>query len=89
MYSTDKFVENTERIGEIFPSCITESKNANGETVKSIDFDLLRQELSNEIVVDGKFTFSTILSNCLLIDKSSKDTFSKRLDIVILSITVC
>lgn len=50
MYSTDKFVENTERIGEIFPSCITESKNANGETVKSIDFDLLRQELSNEIV---------------------------------------
>jgi adenine-specific DNA-methyltransferase len=41
--------ENVAKIGELFPNCVTEA--ANGEE-KSIDFDLLKQELSKNIV-DG------------------------------------
>ena len=44
---------NIEKIAELFPNCITEGKNANGQVVKLVDFDLLKQELSN-IVVEGK-----------------------------------
>jgi adenine-specific DNA-methyltransferase len=42
--------ENIEKIGELFPNCITESKDGNGKLKESIDFDLLKQELSVNIV---------------------------------------
>ena len=41
--------ENITKIGELFPNVIVESENG-----KSIDFDLLKQELSNEIVEGAK-----------------------------------
>lgn len=41
--------ENIARIGQLFPNVIVESENG-----KSIDFDLLKQELSNEIVEGAK-----------------------------------
>ena len=40
---------NIERIREIFPNCVTEAHDENGQ-LKLIDFDQLRQELSNHIV---------------------------------------
>lgn len=42
--------ENITRISSLFPNCVTESQNEKGEIKKSIDFDQLRQELSNSIV---------------------------------------
>ena len=42
--------ENIERIGAMFPNCLTEAKDERGRVVKAIDFDKLRQELSHEIV---------------------------------------
>ena len=48
-----KFIpENIQRLGEIFPGCIIESTDANGLIDKKVDFDLLRQELS-EFLVEG------------------------------------
>ena len=41
--------ENITKIGELFPNVIVESENG-----KAIDFDLLKQELSNEIVEGAK-----------------------------------
>lgn len=41
--------ENIEKIGSLFPNVIVESENG-----KSIDFDLLKQELSKEIVEGNK-----------------------------------
>lgn len=38
------------RIRELFPSCVTEVKDDNGQLKFNIDFDLLRQELSESIV---------------------------------------
>lgn len=44
--------ENIEFIGKKFPNCIVEGKNGNGEIVKMVDFDLLKQELS-KVIVEG------------------------------------
>lgn len=44
---------NVERIRELFPNCITESKDENGQLKRAINFELLRQMLSED-VVDGK-----------------------------------
>ena len=44
--------ENILKIGELFPNCVVESKDDEGNIKKSIDFDILKQELSDS-VVDG------------------------------------
>lgn len=53
MHSTNKVDENIEKIGKLFPNCITERKNESGETEYAVDFDMLRQELSS-VVVEGR-----------------------------------
>lgn len=50
MHSKDITENNIEKIATLFPNCITESKDEHGQLIKAIDFDLLRQELSREIV---------------------------------------
>lgn len=41
---------NIARIRELFPNCVVEAADANGVVKRSIDFDQLRQELSNSVV---------------------------------------
>ncbi|HLI17168.1 MAG TPA: site-specific DNA-methyltransferase [Rhodanobacteraceae bacterium] len=41
---------NIERIAELFPTCVTESRDEAGKVTRAVDFDLLRQELSGRIV---------------------------------------
>jgi adenine-specific DNA-methyltransferase len=36
----------------LFPTCVTESRDKDGKVTRAIDFDLLRQELSDRIVED-------------------------------------
>ncbi|MDO8363230.1 MAG: site-specific DNA-methyltransferase [Actinomycetota bacterium] len=50
MHSPDLTVTNIDKIAELFPRVITESIDENGETQRAVDFDLLRQELSDHIV---------------------------------------
>lgn len=50
LISKDNLKENIEKLAELFPNCITESFDDNGDLKKSVDFDLLKQELSPEIV---------------------------------------
>ena len=52
MESTDFTKNNIERISELFPNCISESVDENGCLKKAINFDLLRQMLSSD-VIDG------------------------------------
>ena len=49
MHSLDGVQRNIELIGELFPNAITEVKR-NGKVEHAIDFDVLRQELSDSIV---------------------------------------
>jgi adenine-specific DNA-methyltransferase len=49
LQSPDLVNENIEKIAALFPNCVTE-----GENGKTIDFDLLRQELNHNIVEGTK-----------------------------------
>lgn len=50
MHTADIADCNIERIGQLFPNCLTERIGDDGKVEKVIDFDQLRQELSKEIV---------------------------------------
>ena len=52
MESVDMTAQNIDKIGELFPNCITETVDENGKSKKAINFKLLRQMLSGDIV-DG------------------------------------
>ena len=46
----NKIDENIAKIATLFPNCVTEAKDENGEITKKIDFDMLKQELSHSLV---------------------------------------
>ena len=48
----DRTAENIEKIAELFPNCVTEMRDENGKVKRGINFDLLKQMLSSD-VVDG------------------------------------
>lgn len=50
MHSMNKIDGNVSKIAALFPNCVTEAKDENGEIVHKIDFDMLRQELSSTLV---------------------------------------
>lgn len=50
MHSMNKIDENISKIAALFPNCVTEAKNDNGEIIHKIDFDMLKQELSSTLV---------------------------------------
>lgn len=52
MQSENLVNENIGKIAELFPNCVTEGYDNNGKLIKMVDFDLLKQELS-DIVVEG------------------------------------
>lgn len=52
MQSMDKVAANVAKIRELFPNCVTERINNEGNLEHAIDFDMLTQELSDH-VVDG------------------------------------
>ena len=45
--------DNIKKIASLFPNCVTETTDVDGQTKFAVDFDKLRQELSTE-VVEGK-----------------------------------
>lgn len=50
MHSPNLTQENIASIRELFPSCVTEAKGEDGQLKLAVDFDQLRQELSESIV---------------------------------------
>lgn len=50
MHSPDLTQDNIAKIRELFPGCVTEAKDENGELHYAVDFDQLKQELSDHIV---------------------------------------
>lgn len=53
MHSPNLVDANIEKIAVLFPNCVTEAQGENGELKKAIDFDLLKQELS-QVIVEGE-----------------------------------
>lgn len=52
MHSISKVDDNIEKIGKLFPNCVTEAKR-DGKITRVVDFDKLKQELS-DFVVEGR-----------------------------------
>lgn len=50
MHSPDLTQDNIAKIRGLFPGCVTEAADDNGELRLAVDFDQLRQELSDSIV---------------------------------------
>ena len=50
MESVDMTAHNIEKIGALFPNCITETKDENGRLKKAINFELLKQMLSEDVI---------------------------------------
>ena len=54
MESIDRTAQNIEKIGALFPNCITETKDEYSKSKKAINFDLLRQMLSGDVIGGAK-----------------------------------
>lgn len=50
MHSANLTQDNIARIRDLFPGCVTEAKSEDGSVKLAVDFDQLRQELSESIV---------------------------------------
>ena len=50
MQTIDRTSQNIDKIKELFPHCVTEIKDENGDLTLKVDFEQLRQELSSDIV---------------------------------------
>lgn len=50
MESIDLTTKNIEKIGELFPNCITETIDKNGKPKKVINFDILKQMLLDDVL---------------------------------------
>lgn len=50
MESVDMTAQNIEKIGALFPNCITETVDENGKAKKAINFELLKQMLSGDVL---------------------------------------
>lgn len=53
METKDMTQENIRKLAELFPNVVTEMKDENGKLKMGINFELLKQELSDD-VVDGE-----------------------------------
>ena len=50
MHTPNLADENFKKLAELFPNAVTEVKNEDGEVIRAIDADVLRQEISGAVV---------------------------------------
>ena len=65
----DLTAQNIEKIGALFPNCVTESVDENGKPKKAINFDLLRQMLSSDVVEgDEAYEFTWVGKKAAIVE---------------------
>mgnify|MGYP004528048455 CR=1 FL=1 len=69
MESIDITAQNIEKIGVLFPNCITEMKDADGKLKKAINFKLLRQMLSGDVIEgDEAYEFTWVGKKAAIVE---------------------
>ncbi len=69
MESIDMTAQNIEKIGALFPNCITETQDADGKPKKAINFDLLRQMLSGDVLEgDEAYEFTWVGKKAAIVE---------------------
>ena len=71
MESLDMTAQNIEKIGALFPNCVTETTDEDGKLRKAINFDILRQMLSGAVVErDEAYEFTWVGKNAAMVEAS-------------------
>lgn len=69
METLDLTATNVEKIGALFPNCITETTDENGKLKRAINFDLLRQMLSGDVVEgDEAYEFTWVGKKAAIVE---------------------
>lgn len=69
MESVDVTAQNVEKIGALFPNCITETVDENGKPKKAINFELLRQMLSEDVLEgDEAYEFTWVGKKAAIVE---------------------
>ena len=69
MESVDMTAQNIDKIAALFPNCITETKDENGHLKKAVNFDLLRQMLSGEVLEgDESYEFTWVGKKAAIVE---------------------
>lgn len=69
MESVDMTAQNIEKIGTLFPNCITETVDESGKPKKAINFELLRQMLSGDVLSgDEAYEFTWVGKKAAIVE---------------------
>lgn len=69
MESVDITAQNIEKIGALFPNCITETVDENGKPKRIINFDLLKQMLSGDVLEgDEAYEFTWVGKKAAIVE---------------------
>ena len=69
MESPDGAQLNVKKIAALFPNCVTEAKGENGKLRKVVNFDLLRQMLSSEMIEgDEAYEFTWVGKKAAIVE---------------------
>ncbi len=69
MESVDMTTQNVDKIAALFPNCITETVGADGKPKKAINFDLLRQMLSGDVIEgDEAYEFTWVGKKAAIVE---------------------
>lgn len=69
MESVDLTAQNIEKIGALFPNCITETVDENGNPKKAINFELLKQMLSGDVLEgDEAYEFTWVGKKAAIVE---------------------
>ena len=69
MESVDITTQNIEKIGALFPNCITETVDENGKPKRAINFDLLKQMLSGNVLEgDEAYEFTWVGKKAAIVE---------------------
>ena len=69
MESVDMTAQNIEKIGALFPNCITETVDENGKAKKAINFEMLKQMLSSDVLEgDEAYEFTWVGKQAAIVE---------------------
>ena len=69
MESVDMTAQNIEKIGALFPNCVTEASDGHGGVKRAINFELLKQMLSSDVVDgDERYEFTWVGKKAAIVE---------------------
>lgn len=78
MESPDMTAQNIDRIAALFPNCVTEASDGHGGIKRAINFELLKQMLSPDVVDgDERYEFTWVGKKAAIVE-ANKRPFARR-----------